>query len=86
MRQGTVQLVRLALICAFVGGTFRVGAQTPGAQTPGGQQPATPSRNAVTTGEFVVEPPTLINLGFEVPGYSHWASVSNGLIVRCGNR
>jgi hypothetical protein len=25
-------------------------------------------------------------LSFEVPGFSRWASVSNGLIVRCGNR
>lgn len=25
-------------------------------------------------------------LSFEAPGFSRWASVSNGLIVRCGNR
>jgi len=60
MQERTVLFVRLALVAMFVGGVVSDGVQPLGAQ-----QPSTPSRNAVTTGEFVVEPPTLINLGFE---------------------
>jgi hypothetical protein len=40
-------------------------AAAPWAQPPGGQQPPPVNPNAIVPGEFVIEPPTLINLGFE---------------------
>src|SRR5688572_18611959 len=50
--------VALVLLAAAVSVSGAVAAQAP---APAAQ----PSPNAVVAGEFVIEPPTLINLGFE---------------------
>jgi len=51
-------LLRLATAClALLLGSIGSAQQTPAATTPGD--------NRVTPGEFIIDPPTLINLGFE---------------------
>jgi len=55
---------RIALRFAFTGFLMLTAAAT-WAQPPGGQQPPPVNPNAIVPGEFVIEPPTLINLGFE---------------------
>ena len=60
MRKEPFPIATLAVALALLGGLLHVVVQPLGAQ-----QPATQSRDGVTTGELVIEPPTLINLGFE---------------------
>ena len=55
---------RIALRFAFTGFLILTAAAA-SAQPPGGQQPPPVNPNAIVPGEFVIEPPTLINLGFE---------------------
>ena len=55
---------RIALRFAFTGFLILTAAAA-SPQPPGGQQPPPINPNAIVPGEFVVEPPTLINLGFE---------------------
>ncbi len=60
MHERTVQLVRIAVLSVFVIGTSPYDRDTVVLA-----QVADAPQNAVTTGELVIEPPTLINLGFE---------------------
>ena len=55
---------RIALRFAFTGFLILTAAAA-SAQPPGGQPPPPVNPNAIVPGEFVIEPPTLINLGFE---------------------
>src|SRR4029453_675697 len=54
---------RISLRFAFTG--FLVLAAAAAWAQPPGQQPPPVNPNAIVPGEFVIEPPTLINLGFE---------------------
>ena len=60
MHKRTGQLVRIAVLSVFVIGTSHYDRDTAVLA-----QVVDPPRNAVSTGEFLIEPPTLINLGFE---------------------
>jgi hypothetical protein len=55
---------RTLLRIAFTGSLILTAAAA-WAQPPAGQQPPQVNPNAIVPGEFVIEPPTLINLGFE---------------------
>ena len=60
MHKRTDHLVRIALLSVCV-----IGASLDNRDKPVLAQAADLPQNAVTTGEFLIEPPTLINLGFE---------------------
>ena len=59
MQTGTGRLVRLVTLSVLGSAAFHAHA------TDGLAQPADVTGDAVVAGEMVVEPPTLINLGFE---------------------
>src|SRR5215212_1408910 len=54
-------VLRIAFTGSLILAAAAAWAQPPG----GGQQPPPVNPNAIEPGEFVIEPPTLINLGFE---------------------